>query len=178
MGTGAVVQKEATTGGAIIVGKLLKDFFNIPITKTFLVFDSVVILASLIFFVSMKDAIYSLIALYISIMVMNKVQEGFISGYEVMIFSHKHREIAKVIFEKLNRGATFLHSRGAYSDEERDVLLVVVDNKQLIRLKKIVNEIDPGSFVSVSHTYETLGEGFTFQKQGRLPLPTKEEIDA
>ena len=164
LGTGLILQKEGTTGGALIVAKLLKDIFNVSVTKTFLVFDSVVILASLYFFLSATDAIYSLIGLYISVQVIAKVQEGFVSGYKVLIFSERYEEIAEAIHQRLNRGVTFVHGTGAYSKDEKNVVLVIVDNKQLVRLKKIVYEIDSSSFVSVSHTYETLGEGFTYDK--------------
>ena len=164
LGTGMILRQEATTGGAIIVAKLLKDIFNVPITKTFLIFDATVIIASLLLFIDITVGIYSLIGLYISIVVMNKLQEGFVSGYKVLIFSKKYKKIGESIQQNLKRGATYLHGTGGYSKEEKDVLLVLIDSKQLIRLKNIVNEIDPQSFVSVSHTYETLGEGFTFEK--------------
>lgn len=164
IGFGLIIQKEGTTGGAVIVAKLLKDIFNVPITKTFLVFDAIVIIMSLFLFVDFRDGIYSLIALYITVMAMQKFQEGFIVGYKVLIFSDKYEEISEYIQTKLNRGVTFIHGTGGYSKAEKQVVLTIIDRKQIMSLKKGVNEIDPNSFVSISHTYETLGEGFTFEQ--------------
>jgi len=164
LGTGIILQQEGTTGGAAIVGKLLKDIWNIPVAKTFLVFDSIVITASALFFASLLDVMYSLISLYITTVVLTKVLEGFVAGYKVLIFSDRYEEIAKYIQAKLDRGVTFVRGVGAYSKEEKNVVLTIVGKKQLTSLKKGVYDIDPHSFVTVSHTYETLGEGFTFEK--------------
>jgi len=164
IGFGLIIQKEGTTGGAIIVAKLLKDLYNVPITKSFLVFDAVVIIASLFMFVEPRDGIYSLIALYIAVMAMQKFQEGFIVGYKVMIFSDHYEKISEYIQTTLNRGVTLMHGTGGYSKTEKQVILTIIDRKQIMSLKKGVNEIDPNSFVSISHTYETLGEGFTFER--------------
>ena len=163
-GFGLIIQKEGTTGGAVIVAKLLKDLFDVPISKSFLVFDAVVIIASLFMFVEPRDGIYSLIALYIAVTVMQKFQEGFIVGYKVLIFSDHYEEISKYIQTTLNRGVTFIQGTGGYSRTEKQVVLTIIDRKQIMSLKKGVNEIDPNSFVSISHTYETLGEGFTFEQ--------------
>lgn len=167
VGTGLIFQQEGTTGGAAIVAKLLKDIWGIPVTKTFLYFDSIVIVASLFFFLDFISAIYSLIGLYVSTLVITKVQEGFVSGYKVLIFSDHHEKIGSLIIEKLQRGVTYVHGTGAYSQDEKNVILTVIHKKQLITLKRIIHEIDPQCFVSVSHTYETLGEGFTFENHER-----------
>ena len=168
VGFGLIIQKEGTTGGAVIVAKLLKDFWNVPITKTFLIFDATVIMVSLFSFVDLKDGIYSLVALYITVVTMGKFQEGFIVGYKVLIFSDHYEEIASYIQSTLNRGVTFIQGTGGYTKKERQVVLTIIDRKQIFALKNGVNEIDPNSFVSISHTYETLGEGFTFEQKAAV----------
>lgn len=177
VGTGLIVQQEGTSGGAIIIARLLKEKLGIPYTKTFMVFDGVVILASMIFFVSVRDVFYSLIALYISVITLAKVQEGFISGYKVLIFSQHNDQIAPLIHGRLNRGATYIQAYGAYTGNERKILLVIIDNKQLVQLKRLVHEVDPTCFISVEHTYETLGEGFTYKATKRLERMGEPMID-
>ena len=164
IGAGMILQYDGTTGGAAIVARLLKDFFHIPISKTFLIIDSAVIIASFFFFLTLTDGVYSILAAWITAVTLAKYQEGFIIGYKVLIFSEKYEEIAQFIIKDLDRGVTFMKGTGAYSGEEKQVVLTIIDRKQIVSLKKGVANIDPGCFMSISHTYETLGEGFTFEQ--------------
>jgi uncharacterized membrane-anchored protein YitT (DUF2179 family) len=173
LGTAIVLKADGTTGGAAVVARLMKDRFDIPVAKTFIVFDSIVIGSSLFFFVSFIDGFYSLISLYVCTVVINKYMEGFFGGYQVLIFSEKIDEIKREIQKELERGVTLLHGTGGYSNFDRKIILVVIPKKQLLVLKQIIYSIDAGSFVSVSHTYETLGEGFTLEKKKNSLSPFK-----
>ena len=169
VGTAIVLKADGTTGGAAIIAKLLNELFHIPIAKVFLVFDTVVILCSLFFFVTFIDAIYSLIALIFMSIAITKYMEGFIGGYQVLIVSEEYRTITKMIHSEMMRGVTLLDGTGAYSNFDKKIVLCAIPKKELVALKKIIYEVDPKSFVTVGHIYETLGEGFTFEKK----LPNK-----
>lgn len=164
VGSGMIMQFDGTTGGMSIVARLLKDFFGIPISKTFLITDTIIISASFFFFLTITDGIYSILAAFITAVTLAKYQEGFIIGYKVLIFSEHNDKICDFIINELDRGVTFIKGTGGYSNEEKKIILTIIDRKQVVALKKGVNKIDPGSFVSISHTYETLGEGFTLEQ--------------
>jgi uncharacterized membrane-anchored protein YitT (DUF2179 family) len=164
VGSGMILQYDGTTGGAAIVARLLKDFFHIPISKSFLIIDSAIIIASFFFFLTITDGIYSILAAWITAVTLAKYQEGFIVGYKVLIFSDHYEEISQFIIKDLDRGVTFVKGTGGYSKEEKQVILTIIDRKQIVSLKKGVGQIDPGCFMSISHTYETLGEGFSFEQ--------------
>ena len=66
----------------------------------------------------------------------------------------------------MNRGATFIHGMGSYNKSDKTIILTIINKRELNPLKEIIYEIDPQAFVSVSHVYETLGEGFTFDSNG------------
>ena len=164
LGTGILMRADGTTGGAAIIAKLLKQQFNIPIDKTFLVTDAAVVTASLLFFVTPINWFYSIVALAIMAATIAKTQEGFGGGYQVFIVSDYYDGIARNIQKELDRGLTYLHGTGAYSRFDRKILMVVVSRKELILLKRAIYDVDPQAFVSVGHTYETLGRGFTLDK--------------
>ena len=164
IGSGMIMQFDGTTGGMAIVARLLKEFFGTPVSKTFLITDTLVISASFFFFLTITDGIYSILAAFIAAVTLAKYQEGFIIGYKVLIFSEYNDKICDFIINELERGVTFIKGTGGFSKEEKKIILTIIDRKQVVALKKGVNKIDPGSFVSISHTYETLGEGFTFEQ--------------
>lgn len=167
LGTGILMAADGTSGGAAIVAKLLKEYFHIPIDRTFLIFDATVVSLSLLFFVTPIDYVYSILALYVMSVAIAKTQEGFGGGYQALIVSDVYDQIAKRVQKKLDRGVTFLHGTGAYSKFDRKILMIVVSKKELIHLKKVIYEVDENAFVSVSATHETMGRGFTREKKYR-----------
>ncbi len=165
-GLGIIFNAGGTTGGVDIIAKLVKLKFNIPMSQTMFLFDAAVISTSLVVFLSIEAAIYTLVGLYIAAKIIEKFQLGFQAGHKVLIISDQYQVISDTIHKKMNRGATFLHATGSYNKSEKVVLMTVIKNRELGALKELIYRIDPLAFVSVSHVYETLGEGFTFDHDG------------
>lgn len=163
-GIGTVVKASGTTGGSVLLSKILHKKWNIPISKTLFTFDVFVISLAL-FTVSFTSAIYTLIGLFISSVVIGKVQEGSLFGYKVFIISDHYEKIKHAVMNDLERGSTMIYAAGAHSGHDKRILMVVIQKRELTALKKIINDIDPSSFVTVSHTYETFGEGFTYEQK-------------
>jgi uncharacterized membrane-anchored protein YitT (DUF2179 family) len=72
--------------------------------------------------------------------------------------------IADEILKKMQRGATFLKGRGAYTGEEKEVLLTVANTYQIKRIEEIVFNIDPEAFMITENTFNVLGKGFSRRK--------------
>ena len=77
-----------------------------------------------------------------------------------IIISRKARLISQVIFQELDRGATFLKAEGAYTQETQDIILCAARKREYGVLRRIIRETDPDAFVMVSEVREILGEGF------------------
>ena len=77
-----------------------------------------------------------------------------------MVISDSNEEIGRRVMGELERGATFVQARGAYSNEEKDVLMCIVKRNQFGKVKKIIKEIDPAAFVIVTEAGEVIGDGF------------------
>ena len=164
LGVGIVVKANGTTGGSVLIGKILYTKWGIPISKTLFIFDVFVISLSLLS-ITLTNAIYTLIGLFIASTVIAKVQEGTLFGYKVSIISDHYESINRAVMNDLNRGATLIYATGAHSGHDKRILMVVIQKRELSQLKQLINEIDPTSFVTVTHTYETLGEGFTHERK-------------
>jgi uncharacterized membrane-anchored protein YitT (DUF2179 family) len=61
----------------------------------------------------------------------------------------------------MDRGVTLLNGKGAYTGNEKDVILCVVRRTQITQVKEITNSFDPAAFVLVADVREVMGEGFT-----------------
>lgn len=78
----------------------------------------------------------------------------------VIIISDKVDAISKPLLDDLNRGVTQLHGVGMYSGEARNVLLCVVEGRQVGKLRRLVTEVDPRAFIIVTPATDVRGEGF------------------
>ncbi|MCL2560268.1 MAG: YitT family protein [Turicibacter sp.] len=167
IGIGVVVKANGTTGGSVLISKILHQKWGIPVSRTLFVFDLCVISLSLFAFLTVTNAVYTLIGIFISSVVIGKVQEGGLFGYKVLIISDHYEKINHAVRHDLLRGATMIYATGAHSGHDKRILMVVIQKRELSMLKQLIHDIDPTSFVTVTHTYETLGEGFTYEQ--RMP---------
>lgn len=150
-----------STGGTDLIGLLANKFFpNLSIAILMGIADLLVVVLSGITSGQIEIALYSAVSLYVIVKVTDLFIDGFNYSKSFTIISDKHLEISTAIMEELERGATLLKGSGAYTGNDKDIILVVVSKKQVITLKKLVKSIDPHAFVIISDIHEALGDGF------------------
>ncbi len=159
IGIGIVFKFGGTTGGTDLGAQLLKKFSGMSSGQGLLIIDAFVITIAAFFF-NVELALFALLALFATSKLIDLVQEGFHYARAAIIISEAPDKVTKEIFEKLNRGVTILKGKGAYSGKERDVLLVVISQAEVTRLKILVHDIDNSAFIIITHIHEALGEGF------------------
>lgn len=168
LGLGIVFRYGGTTGGVDILARLAQKYWGWSIGKTVFLFDLIIISLSLIY-LDYKIAMYTLVAVFVGARVIDLVMEGAYAAKAVIIVSQHVPAIANKIMKDLERGATLLQGRGGYTERERDVLYCVVSRSELVRLKQIVQSVDPYAFMTVHDVRDVLGEGFTHD-ENKKPL--------
>ena len=164
-GIGLVFSKGATTGGTDLIARLLKlKFAWLPMGTLVLIPDFIVIVLAAIAFGRVESALYGLVSLFITSKVMDMVLYGLDSSKVAYIISDSCKAITDAVIA-MDRGATILHGEGAYSGDQKKVLMVAFKQKEIVPLKEKVNEIDPHAFLIVCDAHDVLGEGFrTYSK--------------
>ncbi len=158
---GVIFQQGATTGGTDLAARLLRLALpGLPLGKLLLGVDLVVIAAASLVFRSLHSALYGLVSLCIASFMVDKVLDGVDTARVAYIITGRAAQTAAAIQRDMDRGVTILHGRGAWSGEERAVLLVAFKRRQLPRLKRAVRELDRAAFVIVCPAHEVLGDGF------------------
>ena len=158
---GLIFQQGATTGGTDLIARLLKlKLAWLPMGRLLLGIDLAVILLTAGAFRTLYAALYGLIALYISTIVMDGVLYGMDTAKVAYIISDKNAEISDAIVRGLDRGVTVLHGQGAYTGKDREVLMCAFKQREIAAIKTVVKEIDPSAFLIVCNAHEVLGEGF------------------
>lgn len=159
MGLGLVFRGRASTGGLDLAAQMIHRLTGLSLGLAVAMLDGLVILTAGIV-LSPEKAMYALIGLFVTSKTINVVQLGLSYSKVAFIISDEVEAIRQAILVELDRGLTQLHATGGYTGEDRLVLMVVVGQTEVSRLKELVKATDPGAFVILSDTNEVLGEGF------------------
>ncbi|GAM12621.1 YitT family protein [Mesobacillus selenatarsenatis] len=169
IGLGIIFRYGGTTGGVDIIARLAQKYVGWTMGRTMFMFDFGVITLSLITYLNYREAMYTLVVVFVGARVIDFMQEGSYAARGAMIISEKNEDIAAKIMKEMDRGVTSLKAVGSYTKSERDVLYCVVAKNEIVRLKSVINSVDPHAFVSVTVVHDVLGEGFTLD-ENKLPL--------
>ena len=159
VGYGLVYRARGTSGGSDVLARILNHYRGVPMTQSYLMVDTVVILGAGFVF-GWKAALYAMIALYVSGLVAESTLEGGGTVRTAIIVTSEAEAISARVLEELERGATILEGMGAYTGAGRPVLYCVITRAEVATLKAIVQEVDPRAFMVIGVAHEALGEGF------------------
>jgi uncharacterized membrane-anchored protein YitT (DUF2179 family) len=110
----------------------------------------------------------TLISMFISANLTDKVVEGFNRRKTVFIVSYNTDSIVEAILKEVGRGVTILNGEGAFTRQSKKVLFVVVSLTQIAKIKQLVHESDPQAFMIVQDAAEVMGRGFTLPNSRQL----------
>lgn len=161
-GVGLVIKYGGTTGGTDLIGSILNRISpRIKISTGMLIVDLFVVALAGFSEKRIEIALYSAIAAYITSRFIDMVLEGPKTSKTFYIITNKPNEIGEKIMSELGRGITVFKAMGMYTKEDKEVLMCVVNRREFVRVKEIIQERDEKAFVIVNRSLEVLGEGFT-----------------
>ncbi|MDR9506029.1 YitT family protein [Brevibacillus agri] len=159
LGIGIVFRGRGSTGGFAIASQILHKFTGISLGACVAVFDGLVILFAGIVF-DPEKALYALIALFVTSKTIDIVQMGWNTSKVAYIISNETDTLRETILYDLDRGVTLLDGSGGYTGDARKVLMAVVSQSEVSKLKIMVRSVDPDAFIILCPANEVLGEGF------------------
>ena len=177
VGLGLVLRFGASTGGTDIIALMINKYWPVSLSKVFLISDFVIV--CLLLFLPDKtftDMVYGFVEIFTFSALIDYVVGGNRTSFQLLVFSDHYADIADHITQNMNRGVTVLSAQGWYTGQEKNVLLILISRKQLPELTKVIKEVDPKAFMSVSSTNNVYGEGFEEIKAG-LKLKNKQETN-
>ena len=177
VGLGLVLRYGGSTGGTDIIAVMVNKYWPVSLSTVFLVSD--VVICGLLLLLPEKnfsDMCYGLTEVVIFSLVVDIVVGGKRSSCQLMVFSEKYGSIADHIINNMDRGVTLLKAQGWYTKSDKNVLLILINQRQLSELTRVIKEIDPRAFMSISPTSNVYGEGFEEIKTG-VKLKLKKNHD-
>ena len=162
VGIGMVMRTGASTGGMDIPPLIVNKLTGIKISTLVIIIDAITVLLGLATY-GLEEVLIGFISVFATGYVIDKVLVfGGTISKSVQIISSKPNEIMNEIHIKINRGTTLTQAIGGYTNETRQIILVVVSQNQYNQLISIVNQIDSEAFIITTDATSVHGEGFSF----------------
>ncbi len=159
IGSAILFKCNASSGGTDIVALILRKFTNLN-TGTALLLSDLVIAASSLFIYDIKTGLFSLLGLFAKVFVVDDILDSMNMCKAFTIITTKADEIDKFIMNEMRHGATVYNAEGAYSGEDKKIIVTVCKRTEALRLRREVKRIDPSSFIIITKTSEIMGKGF------------------
>ena len=162
LGLGVVFSVDGSTGGTDLIALMInKAIPIIPLSKCLVCIDGLVVMSSGIVNKNLETALYSAISLYVIVKMIDFIISGFDYSKCFIIITNEEEKLKEAIVNDIKRGITILDGRGGYTDSSKSVLIVAVNKKQEVHMKKLIKNVDKNAFIIVSKAHEVFGEGFS-----------------
>lgn len=155
VGVGMTLRYGASTGGMDIVAMLLSRMKDRSVGTYFFTLNSIIILTAGILY-GWEKSLYTLVALYASTKVIDAIHTNH-AKLTAMIITKKSEEMKTAIYEKLTRGITTIPAKGAFTNENKEMMLVVITRYELFDLQQIIKTVDPKAFTNIVETAGVIG---------------------
>ena len=173
-GLGVIFHYDGSTGGTDIIAKVIHKLIPLfSIGQILLAIDATVVITSGIVFHNYDLMLYAALSIFISARVIDAILIGVNYTNTVYIISREYEQISRRILQELNRGVTELVGYGKFTGDKKPVLMCVLKSRDVLHVKKLVQDLDPKAFVFISVTREVFGEGFSYD-----PVETFQQNDA
>jgi len=154
-GQAILFARNASSGGLDIVGKILNKFFHIELGKAIAMVGMCVALSSALVY-DKKTLVLSLLGTYLSGIVLDHFIFGMNIKLRVFIISEKQQELLDYVLKELHSGATIYEAKGAYSEETKTEVIVIVDKHEYRLLMNYIMKMDPNAFVTIYNVNEVI----------------------
>lgn len=162
IGVGIVFRSGGMTDGTDVIARITQKYTGWSIGRTLLITDAIILVLSLIY-LDLNRAMYTLIALIVGARFIDLIQEDAYAAKAAMIITKDTEDISAQILFKMKRSVTILNAKGAYMNDNKDVIYCVFSRTETVKLKGIVKEIDPNALVIINEVHEVFGKGWGLQ---------------
>ena len=162
---GIIYKMGFTTGGGDVVMQLVSKYLKVSTARANFIYSFIIILLSGYVF-GISSLIYAIIILIISNLLIDKIIVGISNSKVFFISTQKLKEVKDVIHHEYDSGFTILPTKSSHFHKRRELIMVVVPNREYYSFKNRILEIDPKAFFIINNCYE-VGGG---QRKNNIPF--------
>ena len=159
VGSALLFNVDASSGGTDIIAMLVKKYSHMNIGLSLAMADLTVAVGACVAF-GMETGLFSLFGLFLKSIMVDTVMDNLRTYKVFQIITDHPQPICDFIMNTLHHSATVTDGQGAFSHQERKIIMTVVNRSQAIRLQTFVRTTDPHSFITITSSSEIIGKGF------------------
>lgn len=164
IGQGYIFKIGLNFGGFSVLAKIVNKYTKISVTMVNAVINGIiVVVGGFVFGIVM--VLYAIIFIVISRYVSEKIMLGISSSKTFKIISSKYDIIEKFIYDNLGHDVTIYDTYGAYLNDDRKLIMVVVPTGEFLVLRDYVKSVDKSAFMFIADTYEVKGQDISINKK-------------
>lgn len=162
VGVDILYRVNASSGGTTIPPLIIKKYFGIPTSVGLFISDAVIVTISLFAF-GVESFMYAILVILLTSIIMESISNGLSRKKVVYIISSLQLDIQQAAMDITGRGATRIKAAGTFTGADREVLMIVCNDRDLNNIQNIIAEKDPKAFVIVQNATSVSGEGFSYR---------------
>ena len=159
LGSAILFNIGASSGGTDVIAMILKKYTSVDIGKGLMISDLIFTLAGFLVF-NVKTGLYSLLGLIMRSALIDNFIESFNRSKYFHVVTSNATCICDFIQNDLQRGTTIVNATGAFTGDDKYIILTVLSPSQAVKLRNFIKEHDPKAFLLISNTSEIIGKGF------------------
>lgn len=159
VGSAILFNISASTGGTDVIAMLLKKYTNIDIGRSLFLTDILLTVATFLVF-DIKTGFLSILGLLLKSTLVDSVIENLNLNKYFTIITQNPKPICDYILINVHRSATVFDAKGAFTDNDKKIILTVMNRSQAVQLRKFIKQNDPEAFILITNTSEIIGRGF------------------
>lgn len=163
IGVGLVYKAKGSTGGTNIIAQIMEKYTSMTMGETTLASDGAIILFGFVIF-DVEIIMYGIISLVVISRFIDFTLIGNRTQKNVLIISDDPDEIRREVLENFERGVTRIDIRGGYNNDGKEMLMVVIQDREITALQEMILQLDDDAFVVVMSASEVMGRGFSLDK--------------
>lgn len=163
LGLGLIFRMGSSTGGTDIIVKILrKKFRYIRTGMISMIIDIIIVAVSALVYRDFELACYTVISIIVFSTMFDWVLYGGNSAKMVYIITTADNAqlICEKLLKELDVGATYLDGEGAFTGEQKRIIMCAAKNFLYPKMRDAVRSVDPHAFMIVSSAKEIYGEGY------------------
>ena len=153
---GLMYKSGYSNGGLTVITQTLYKYFHIPVGKSGLILNGIVILVGGYYF-GITATIYAIISLYIRSLITDKVLLGVSNNKAFYIITTEEEKVKSFIMNDLSHNVTIFDVKGAYLEKKQKVIFSVIPSREYYKVTEGIKEIDKSAFFVVTDAYEVVG---------------------
>ncbi|MDE6655992.1 MAG: YitT family protein [Anaeroplasmataceae bacterium] len=163
LGLGLALKNNGSTGGLDVIQKIMSKYLHIPYSKTMYLTDWIIVLFAGLSFTNgfsynVEHVLYGIIGVYGISLIIDVIVLRAKVRRTAYIITDKPQEIRDFIYEKTDRGVTFVDAHGGYTGDSKTMVVCTMEKNEAYKITESLNEIDPHAFCFVSTTREIVGD--------------------